>query len=139
LRGSVTNKTHDLALLRRGLFIIKPRTIVLSGEPKSTQHVYRSTCVGGYARTYLSNNGQALKEAYQHGHSGKKSRSKGRLRFQSRSTSAPNAALTGQLQKVSLDALTGIAYLDDSQIGTLTIARAYDKRYPRITIDITPA
>jgi hypothetical protein len=63
----------------------------------------------------------------------------GKIAFQSRSSSAPNAALTGQLQKVSLDALTGIAYLDDSQIGTLTIARAYDKRYPRITIDITPA
>jgi Holliday junction resolvase RusA-like endonuclease len=43
------------------------------------------------------------------------------------------------LNKLGLDALTGIDYLDDSQIGTLTIARAYDERYPRIAIDITPA
>jgi Holliday junction resolvase RusA-like endonuclease len=40
--------------------------------------------------------------------------------------------------KLSLNALTGIAYLGDSQIGTLTIAR-YDKSYPSIAIDITSA
>jgi Holliday junction resolvase RusA-like endonuclease len=40
--------------------------------------------------------------------------------------------------KLSLNALTGIAYLDDIQIGTLTIAR-FDKSYPRIAIDITSA
>jgi Holliday junction resolvase RusA-like endonuclease len=34
--------------------------------------------------------------------------------------------------KLSLDALTGIAYLDDSQIAKLTIERAYDKVRPRI-------
>jgi Holliday junction resolvase RusA-like endonuclease len=38
--------------------------------------------------------------------------------------------------KLSLDALTGIAYLDDSQIENLAIARAYDKMRPRIEIDI---
>jgi Holliday junction resolvase RusA-like endonuclease len=41
--------------------------------------------------------------------------------------------------KLSLDALTGIAYLDDSQIAKLTIERAYDKGYPRIQIDIAQA
>jgi Holliday junction resolvase RusA-like endonuclease len=40
--------------------------------------------------------------------------------------------------KLSLNALTGIAHLDDIQIGTLTIAR-FDKSYPRIAIDITSA
>ncbi len=38
--------------------------------------------------------------------------------------------------KLSLDALTGIAYLDDSQIAKLTIARAYDKAHPRIEMTI---
>jgi Holliday junction resolvase RusA-like endonuclease len=33
--------------------------------------------------------------------------------------------------KLSLDALTGIAYKDDSQIAKLTIERAYDKTRPR--------
>jgi Holliday junction resolvase RusA-like endonuclease len=35
-----------------------------------------------------------------------------------------------------LDALTGIAYEDDSQISKLTIARAYDKAFPRIQIAV---
>jgi Holliday junction resolvase RusA-like endonuclease len=39
--------------------------------------------------------------------------------------------------KLSLDALTGIAYLDDSQIAKLTIARGYEKVRPRIEITIT--
>jgi Holliday junction resolvase RusA-like endonuclease len=38
--------------------------------------------------------------------------------------------------KLSLDALTGVAYSDDSQISTLTIARGYDKVRPRIEIEI---
>jgi Holliday junction resolvase RusA-like endonuclease len=38
--------------------------------------------------------------------------------------------------KLSLDALTGIAYEDDSQISKLTIARAYDKAFPRIQIAV---
>jgi Holliday junction resolvase RusA-like endonuclease len=38
--------------------------------------------------------------------------------------------------KLSLDALTGIAYEDDSQISKLTIARAYDKAFSRIQIAV---
>jgi Holliday junction resolvase RusA-like endonuclease len=41
--------------------------------------------------------------------------------------------------KLSLDALTGIAYLDDSQIAKLTIERGYYKSYPRIEVDIAAA
>ena len=36
--------------------------------------------------------------------------------------------------KLSLDALTGIAYVDDSQIAKLTIERGHDKARPRIEI-----
>jgi crossover junction endodeoxyribonuclease RusA len=36
--------------------------------------------------------------------------------------------------KLSLDALTGIVYQDDSQIARLTIVRHYDKAKPRIQI-----
>ena len=38
--------------------------------------------------------------------------------------------------KLSLDALTGIAYLDDSQIAKRTIARGYDKARPRIEVSL---
>jgi Holliday junction resolvase RusA-like endonuclease len=36
--------------------------------------------------------------------------------------------------KLSLDALTGILYEDDSQISKLTIMRGYDKARPRIEV-----
>jgi len=39
--------------------------------------------------------------------------------------------------KLSLDALTGIAYLDDSQIAKLSIGRAYDKARPRLEINVS--
>lgn len=38
--------------------------------------------------------------------------------------------------KISLDALTGIAWEDDSQITDLRLRRAYDKQKPRITLFI---
>jgi Holliday junction resolvase RusA-like endonuclease len=41
--------------------------------------------------------------------------------------------------KLSLDALTGIVYLDDGQIATLSIMRAYDKSYPRIELAVSAA
>ena len=40
--------------------------------------------------------------------------------------------------KLSLDALTGIVYEDDSQIVELHLARSYDKARPRIEIDALP-
>lgn len=39
--------------------------ITLTGEPKSTQHIYRNTCRGGYSSTYMSSEGKAIKEGYQ--------------------------------------------------------------------------
>lgn len=38
--------------------------------------------------------------------------------------------------KLSLDALTGIVYEDDSQIAELNLKRAYDKARPRIEIEV---
>lgn len=38
--------------------------------------------------------------------------------------------------KLSLDALTGVVYEDDSQIHSLHIQRSYDKKVPRIEIEI---
>jgi len=39
--------------------------------------------------------------------------------------------------KLSLDALTGIAYLDDSQIAELHVTRSYDKSRPRIELRLS--
>lgn len=41
--------------------------------------------------------------------------------------------------KLSLDALTSIAWLDDSQIADLRIRRAYDKARPRIEVAVEKA
>jgi Holliday junction resolvase RusA-like endonuclease len=40
------------------------QTITLSGEPKSTQTIYRASCRGGYPTTYMTAEGKALKEQY---------------------------------------------------------------------------
>lgn len=39
--------------------------ITLSGEPKSTQHICRTTCRGGFSSVYMTAEGNALKEQYQ--------------------------------------------------------------------------
>jgi Holliday junction resolvase RusA-like endonuclease len=40
--------------------------------------------------------------------------------------------------KLRCDALNGIAYEDDSQIGQVTVALAYDKQAPRIEVAVAP-
>jgi Holliday junction resolvase RusA-like endonuclease len=113
--------------------------VVLSGEPKSTQHIYRNTCRGGFSTTYMTAEGKALKEKYQW---------EARSQWNGKPLEGDIAvsitlyfgtkrrADLDNFNKLSLDALTGIAYLDDSQIGKLTIARAYDKTRPRIEIQV---
>lgn len=112
--------------------------LILSGEPKSTQHIYKASCQGNFTRVYMTAEGKALKEQYQ-------------WEAKSQWREAP---LTGDIEvsitlyfgtkrrvdidnfnKLSLDALTGIVYEDDSQIARLHIARAYDKARPRIEIE----
>lgn len=39
--------------------------IVLSGEPKSTQHIYRASCHSSFPNTYMKLKGKALREQYQ--------------------------------------------------------------------------
>jgi len=39
--------------------------VTFTGEPKSTQQIYRNTCRGGFSTTYRTPEGKALKEQYQ--------------------------------------------------------------------------
>lgn len=39
--------------------------ITLTGEPKSTQHIYRYACRGNFRAMYMTAEGKALKEQYQ--------------------------------------------------------------------------
>jgi len=115
------------------------KTIVRSGEPKSTQHIYRNICRGGFSTTYMTAEGKALKEQYQWE---ARAQWKGKplegdievsitLYFGTK-----RRADLDNFNKLSLDALTGIAYLDDSQIAKRTIARGYDKARPRIEVSL---
>jgi Holliday junction resolvase RusA-like endonuclease len=103
--------------------------IVLTGEPKSTQHIYRNACRGGFSVTYMSAEGKALKEQYQW-----EARSQRRGKPLEGDIEVSISLYFGtkrradldNFNKLSLDALTGIAYLNDSQIAKLTIERAYE-------------
>jgi Holliday junction resolvase RusA-like endonuclease len=111
--------------------------IVLTGEPKSTQSIYRASCRGSFPTTYMTAEGKAIKEAYQWE---AKSQWKGKPLEGDVSLSitlyfgTKRRADLDNFNKLSLDALTGIAYLDDSQIAKLTIERGYDRSSPRIEI-----
>jgi Holliday junction resolvase RusA-like endonuclease len=116
-----------------------PRTIVLSGEPKSTQHIYRSTCRGGYSKVYMTDECKALKEQYQWE---AKTQWRGEpfmgdlaLTVRFFFASKRRRDLDNQ-NKLVLDSLTGIAYKDDSQIADLRLIRDYDKARPRVELTI---
>jgi Holliday junction resolvase RusA-like endonuclease len=117
------------------------RTIVLSGEPKSTQHIYGLACRGRFPQRYMTPASKRLKREYQ-------------LEARTQWRGKP---LTGDIDlsvtlyfgtkrkadwdnfhKLNCDALNGIAYEDDSQIKRATVAVAYDKHNPRIEITVAP-
>jgi Holliday junction resolvase RusA-like endonuclease len=113
--------------------------IILSGEPKSTQHIYRKACRGGFPQLYMTAEGKTLKEVYQWE---AKSQWKGKPLQGEISVSitfyfgTKRRADLDNFNKLALDALTGIAYAADSQISELSIRRAYDKHRPRIELGI---
>jgi Holliday junction resolvase RusA-like endonuclease len=110
-------------------------TIVLSGEPKSTQHIYKYACRGNYPTMYMTAEGRAIKEAYQW---------EAKSQWRAKSL-AGDVALTitfyfgskrrrdlDNQNKLVLDALTGIVYEDDHQIAELCLRRRYGE--PRIEV-----
>jgi Holliday junction resolvase RusA-like endonuclease len=115
-------------------------TLTLVGEPRSTNHVWKHSCVRGFLHSYMTPEGKALKESYQ---------------WQARSQYL-GPILKGALfvtvtlyhgtrrrqdidnySKVLLDALTGTVWEDDSQVEELMVRRSYDKQNPRIELSVT--
>lgn len=113
--------------------------IVLLGEPKSTQHIYKMTCRSGFAAMYMSKEGEEIKESYQ---------------WQAKSQYMGKQPILGPLwlainlfmgtkrrcdwdnfHKISMDALSGIIWADDHQIMTAIVRKHYDKENPRIEIE----
>lgn len=114
-------------------------TLTLSGEPKSTQTIYRASCRGRFPTVYMTPEGKALKEQYQWEARAqwKQPPLKGDIAMNVMIYfGTKRRADLDNFNKLWADALTGIVYEDDSQIGKLTLERAYDKARPRIEVDV---
>lgn len=113
--------------------------IVLKGEPKSTSHIYKSTCRGKFPSVYMSADGKALKESYQWQAKSqfKKKPLKSTLEVWAEIYfGTKRKSDVDNFSKIFLDSLTGIVWVDDSQIESLHISKRYDKKEPRIEVEV---
>ena len=113
--------------------------ITLMGEPRSTNHLYKSICRGRHPQVYLSQEGKAVKTAYQWEAKTqwKEKPMEGDVELwvtfyfkTKRKRDLDNA------NKLWQDALAGVVYHDDSQIAHLHLEREYDPIHPRIEIEV---
>jgi Holliday junction resolvase RusA-like endonuclease len=96
--------------------------IILSGEPKSTQHIYGLACRGRFPQRYMTPAGKTLKEQYQWEAKAQWKRKPLEGDIEVSITlyfGTKRKADLDNFNKLSLDALTDIAYEDDSQIAAL--------------------
>lgn len=115
--------------------------ITLIGKPMSTGSLYKTMCRGNFPMTYLVNKGKSLKEDYQR---------QAKKQWHSEPLKCPITVVIDtyhdnhrkndwdNFHKLSMDALTGICYQDDSQIEQAIVTKHYDKENPRIEIEILP-
>jgi Holliday junction resolvase RusA-like endonuclease len=114
--------------------------LVLSGDPKSTQHIYGLACRGRFPQRFMTPEGKALKEQYQW---------EAKSQWKGKPLSGPvaaditlyfgtkRAADWDNFHKLSCDALSGIAYEDDKQIKRVVVTVAYDRQNPRIEVTLS--
>lgn len=111
----------------------------LSGEPKSTQHIYQSACRGRFPTVYMTAQGKGIKQAYQwearSQYRGKPLAGELAVSVRFYFATRRKRDLDNQ-NKLVLDALSGIAYADDSQIVELTLRRDHDPAKPRIEVTV---
>ncbi len=114
--------------------------ITLKGNPLSTQHIYQYTCIGKFARLYMTKNGKERKAFYQ---SEAKKQYKGKVML-----SDCNMEITlffrdhrkrdvDNYNKLVLDSLEDVVFLDDKQVQKLTVKKDYSVENPRIEIIIS--
>jgi Holliday junction resolvase RusA-like endonuclease len=116
------------------------RHIVLLGKPISTGTIYKTMCRGNFPCTYLTSKGKVLKESYQW---------QAKSQWKGKTISTPITVVINtyhdnhrkndwdNFHKLSMDALTGIVYEDDSQIIEAIVKKHYDHLNPRIEIDLS--
>ena len=117
----------------------KKTKITLKGNPKSTQHIYRSTCKGGFHRRYMIPEGVDIKEFYQLSAKQQWKRKpmlcpckvEVRLYFETK-----RKVDLDNFNKLWADSLEGVVYANDNQIAELNITKFYCKENPRIELEI---
>lgn len=111
--------------------------IILKGEPKSTQSIYKTACRGGFPSLYMSAQGKAIKEDYYY-----QTKNQYKRKPLTKNLGVSYDIYFGTKRKCDLDnfnklvgdALNGIVWEDDSQIYELNIRKFYDKENPRVEI-----
>lgn len=113
--------------------------IILKGKPMSNNSIYKTMCRGNFPNRYLSSKAKVLKEDYQW---------QARKQWKGEPLKCPISVSIhtyhdnhrkndwDNFHKLSMDALTGICYEDDSQIEQAIVTKHYDKEFPRIEIEI---
>lgn len=116
--------------------------LTLSGNAKSTQHIYGLSCRGGFAKRYMTADGKTLKEQYFW-----------EIKKQYRGP-VVEGPVTVTLRfffndrckrdldnhnKLVLDSLNGIVIADDSNIVEKHEYMGYDKSNPRVEITVEKA
>ena len=112
--------------------------ITLTGQPKSTNHIYRYACRGRNPCMYMTDVGVALKEQYklEARSQWKKEALKGSIKVNLRFFHGDKRKRDiDNYNKILLDSLSGIVYDDDKQIDSLHIEKYYDKEHPRVEVE----
>lgn len=117
--------------------------IILTGEPRSTNNVYKYHCKFGFPSGYLSKEGKALKEDYIW--QAKQAMIKNRKKMTTSPVEIDIKLFFGTKRihdidnygKILLDSLTGIVWKDDSQIQRMTVSKMTDGDIPRIELEIS--
>ena len=110
--------------------------ITLKGNPLSTNHVYYHA---GRGLSFLRSKAKALKEDYQW--QAKSQWKKPPIETEIEVTikiylGTKRKADWDNFHKLSMDALNGIVWVDDSQIQRAIVEKFYDKENPRIEVEI---
>jgi Holliday junction resolvase RusA-like endonuclease len=115
---------------------------VLQGAPKSTQHLYRIARFWQPCRHHHDRGRQRAEEDYGWGAKaqwrGKPLQGEIVLSVTFYFKTKRRRDLDNQ-NKILFDALSGIVYVDDSQISELRLRREYDRARPRIEIQVQEA
>lgn len=112
--------------------------ITLSGNPKSTSHIYAYHCKFGYPCGYMTADGKKLKKQYQD-----------EMWKQRTEKIATNPVVLivniffsskgkhdiDNFSKLILDAGNGILWEDDGLIYKVTVEKRYDKSNPRVELE----